>query len=50
MSALACLGLNFRGDVTPKDIYAALSEVKSRKHVSFVDWCPTGGCYFPVQS
>ena len=32
----------FRGDVVPKDAYAALATLKNKKTISFVDWCPTG--------
>lgn len=34
--------LLFRGDVVPKDANAAISQVKARQTVQFVDWCPTG--------
>lgn len=36
----ACL--MYRGDVTPKDVSAALSVMKTKRHVNFVDWSPTG--------
>lgn len=32
----------YRGDVVPKDVNAAISVLKSKKHISFVDWSPTG--------
>lgn len=32
----------YRGDVIPKDVNAAISTVKSKKHIMFVDWSPTG--------
>ncbi|KAK0063571.1 tubulin alpha-8 chain [Biomphalaria pfeifferi] len=32
----------FRGDVTPGDVNAAISSIKSRRTIRFVDWCPTG--------
>merc|ERR1711911_301947 len=31
-----------RGDVVPKDVNAAISTIKSKRTVQFVDWCPTG--------
>uniref|UniRef100_H2SWL9 Tubulin alpha chain n=1 Tax=Takifugu rubripes TaxID=31033 RepID=H2SWL9_TAKRU len=38
---MACCML-YRGDVTPKDVNAAIANVKTRRSVQFVDWCPTG--------
>lgn len=38
---MACC-LMFRGDVVPKDVNAAVTTLKSKKTVQFVDWCPTG--------
>lgn len=32
----------YRGDVVPTDANAAISSVKSKKHINFVDWSPTG--------
>jgi tubulin alpha len=32
----------YRGDVVPKDVNAAIGVLKSKKHISFVDWSPTG--------
>jgi len=34
--------LMFRGDVSPKDVHAAVLNIKSRSSIKFVDWCPTG--------
>jgi len=34
--------LLYRGDVVPKDVNVAISQVKAMKTVKFVDWCPTG--------
>ena len=34
--------LLYRGDVTPKDVNAAITNIKSKKTVQFVEWCPTG--------
>lgn len=38
---MACC-LLYRGDVVPKDVNSAINQVKSRKSLQFVDWCPTG--------
>jgi len=38
---MAC-SLLYRGDVTPKDVNAAIASIKTRRTVQFVDWCPTG--------
>ncbi|KAK9702303.1 alpha-tubulin [Basidiobolus ranarum] len=38
---MACC-LLYRGDVVPKDVNAAISTIKSKKTIQFVDWCPTG--------
>lgn len=32
----------YRGDVVPKDVNAAIGIMKSKKHITFVDWSPTG--------
>lgn len=32
----------YRGDVVPKDVNAAVATIKSKKTITFVDWCPTG--------
>lgn len=34
--------LLYRGDVVPKDTHAAIAQVKTKRTVQFVDWCPTG--------
>ena len=34
--------LLYRGDVVPKDVNAAVAEMKGKRHVQFVSWCPTG--------
>uniref|UniRef100_A0A1I7TZT2 Tubulin_C domain-containing protein n=2 Tax=Caenorhabditis tropicalis TaxID=1561998 RepID=A0A1I7TZT2_9PELO len=34
--------LLYRGDVVPKDVNAAISSVKAKRGINFVDWCPTG--------
>ena len=34
--------LLYRGDVVPKDVNAAIAQVKKSAKVEFVDWCPTG--------
>eukprot|EP00375_Theileria_parva_P001057 XP_763728.1 tubulin subunit alpha [Theileria parva strain Muguga] len=32
----------YRGDVVPKDVNAAVANIKTKKTIQFVDWCPTG--------
>lgn len=32
----------YRGDVVPKDVNSAISQIKKEKTVQFVEWCPTG--------
>lgn len=32
----------YRGDVVPKDVNKAISLLKAKKHIQFVDWSPTG--------
>ncbi|WMV16964.1 hypothetical protein MTR67_010349 [Solanum verrucosum] len=38
---MACC-LMYRGDVVPKDVNAAVSIIKTKRSIQFVDWCPTG--------
>jgi len=38
---MACC-MMYRGDVIPKDINVAISNIKTKKTIQFVDWCPTG--------
>lgn len=38
---MACCML-YRGSVVSKDINQAVSLLKSKRHIQFVDWCPTG--------
>ncbi|KAG0027757.1 hypothetical protein BGZ82_008784 [Podila clonocystis] len=38
---MACC-LLYRGDVIPKDVSAAISHIKAKRTIQFVDWCPTG--------
>ncbi|CAH8856141.1 unnamed protein product [Trichobilharzia szidati] len=38
---MACC-LLYRGDVVPKDVNAAIANIKTKKTIQFVDWCPTG--------
>merc|ERR1712013_472308 len=38
---MACC-LLYRGDVVPKDVNAAISTIKTKRTIQFVDWCPTG--------
>lgn len=34
--------LLYRGDVVPKDVNNAITNIKANKTIQFVDWCPTG--------
>ncbi|KAK7929107.1 hypothetical protein WMY93_005502 [Mugilogobius chulae] len=38
---MACC-LLYRGDVVPKDVNVAIANIKTRRSVQFVEWCPTG--------
>nr|KAG5688802.1 hypothetical protein BaRGS_033286 [Batillaria attramentaria] len=38
---MAC-SLLYRGDVTPKDVNASIANIKTKRSIQFVDWCPTG--------
>ncbi|XP_003387185.1 PREDICTED: tubulin alpha-1 chain-like [Amphimedon queenslandica] len=38
---MACC-LLYRGDVVPKDVTSAISNIKTKRTIQFVDWCPTG--------
>ena len=38
---MACC-LTFQGDVVPKEVYSAVSQLKQANSCRFVDWCPTG--------
>lgn len=38
---MACC-LLYRGDVVPKDVNSAISSIKTKRQIQFVDWCPTG--------
>ncbi|EIW69451.1 tubulin alpha-1A chain [Tremella mesenterica] len=38
---MACC-LLYRGDIAPKDTNAAVANVKTKRTIQFVDWCPTG--------
>jgi len=38
---MACC-LLYRGNVVPKDVNSAISQVKAKRTIEFVDWCPTG--------
>jgi tubulin alpha len=43
---MAC-ALLYRGDVVPKDVNAAVASVKTKRTISFVDWCPSAS--FPLR-
>ena len=38
---MACC-LLYRGDVFPKDVNSSISDMKCKRSIRFVDWCPTG--------
>lgn len=38
---MACCML-YRGDLIPKEINNAISKIKAKESIRFVDWCPTG--------
>ena len=38
---MACC-LLYRGDVVPKDVSSAIADIKAKRSIQFVDWCPTG--------
>ena len=38
---MACC-LLFRGDVVPNDVNSAIANIKTKRTIQFVDWCPTG--------
>nr|QSX72292.1 tubulin alpha 9 [Halisarca dujardinii] len=38
---MACC-LLYRGDVVPKDVNTSIAQIKAKRGIHFVDWCPTG--------
>ena len=38
---MACC-LLYRGDVVPKDVNSSIQNIKTKRGIQFVDWCPTG--------
>jgi tubulin alpha len=38
---VACC-LLYRGDVAPKETQQAVANIKTKRTIQFVDWCPTG--------
>ena len=38
---MACC-LLYRGDVVPMDVNVAIANIKAKRTIQFVDWCPTG--------
>ena len=38
---MACC-LLYRGDVVPKDVTSTIANIKTKRSIQFVDWCPTG--------
>ena len=49
---MSCM-INYRGQIAPKDISCAISYIKCKKTINFVDWCPIGCkmgiCYEPMK-
>ncbi|EMR09258.1 tubulin alpha chain [Pneumocystis murina B123] len=45
--------LLYRGDIVTKDVNSAVSSIRTKRTIQFVDWCPTGFklgvCYQPPQ-
>lgn len=45
--------LLYRGDIVTKDVNTAVSSIRTKRTIQFVDWCPTGFklgvCYQPPQ-
>ena len=42
MTFVVACALLYRGDVVPKDVNGAVSTIKTKRTIQFVDWCPTG--------
>ncbi|KAH1021685.1 hypothetical protein HUJ04_011168 [Dendroctonus ponderosae] len=42
LKALSDCRIDYRGDVVPKDVNAAIATIKTKRTIQFVDWCPTG--------
>merc|ERR1719340_252976 len=40
--ASTCRAVCSTADVVPKDVNAAISVIKTKRSIQFVDWCPTG--------
>lgn len=38
---MAC-SVMYRGDIVPKDICSGICNIKTKRTIRFVDWCPTG--------
>jgi tubulin alpha len=38
---MACCVM-YRGDVMPKEVSSAIAQIKTKRSIQFVDWCPTG--------
>jgi len=32
----------YRGDIVPKEVTASIQNIKTKRTIQFVDWCPTG--------
>ena len=40
----------YQSEVVPKDVNAAFANIKSKRNVQFLDWCPTGFKYWSSAS
>ncbi|KAL4501499.1 hypothetical protein ABPG72_021306 [Tetrahymena utriculariae] len=38
---MACCML-YKGDIIPQEVHKSIAQLKSKKTIQFVDWCPTG--------
>lgn len=36
------VNMMYRGNVMPRDVNPGVAEIKIKRSVNFVDWCPTG--------
>ena len=46
---IACC-LLYRGHVAPKEVNRAIANIKTKRSIKFVDWCPTGFKVIPIKS
>ncbi|KAL4484998.1 hypothetical protein ABPG74_020175 [Tetrahymena malaccensis] len=38
---MACCML-YKGDIVPQEVYKSIAQLKTKRTIEFVDWCPTG--------